>query len=186
MRRFLMVLGSYCLGFASILVVFGIVYLNRDASPVAYRSSVPPLSTGESIIAMFAVYLIALVLGMALSAPYAIDPPDTQIVFGWLVPIVFVPVIWAFKLVDLIGYLQLKFCWWLLSLLWHRVRPLARQQPSPPAPYGPGPYSVPQQAGPVGPSWQRDPSGRYPQRYWNGQAWTEHVANAGVVMNDPL
>ncbi|MEU8006220.1 DUF2510 domain-containing protein [Catellatospora sp. NPDC049111] len=185
MRRFLMVLGSYCMGFASLLILFGIVNLNSAPSPSAYRSSHPPLSTGESIFAMVTVYLIALVLGMALSAPYAIDPPDTRVDFGCLVPIVFLPVIWAFKLIDLIGFLQLKLYWWLLSLLWNRVRPLSWQQPPPQQVHAPQVH-LPQQTGPVGPSWQNDPTGRYMQRYWNGHAWTEHVANAGVVMTDPL
>jgi hypothetical protein len=34
--------------------------------------------------------------------------------------------------------------------------------------------------------WLRDPTGRYEQRYWNGDRWTEHVAAGGLQGTDPL
>jgi hypothetical protein len=34
-------------------------------------------------------------------------------------------------------------------------------------------------------SWQLDPTGRHQHRYWDGTAWTEHVADAGVAATDP-
>jgi hypothetical protein len=34
-------------------------------------------------------------------------------------------------------------------------------------------------------SWQPDPTGRHQHRYWDGTAWTEHVADAGVAATDP-
>jgi len=34
--------------------------------------------------------------------------------------------------------------------------------------------------------WFNDPYGRYQQRYWNGSAWTEHVATNGVQQVDPM
>ncbi len=33
--------------------------------------------------------------------------------------------------------------------------------------------------------WFPDPSGAHEHRYWDGQEWTEHVANAGVQSVDP-
>jgi hypothetical protein len=36
------------------------------------------------------------------------------------------------------------------------------------------------------PNWYRDPSGNYELRYWNGDAWTEHVSTAGVQSVDPI
>jgi hypothetical protein len=33
-------------------------------------------------------------------------------------------------------------------------------------------------------NWYKDPSGRYELRYWNGSAWTEHVATGGVQSTD--
>ena len=29
--------------------------------------------------------------------------------------------------------------------------------------------------------WHRDPTGRHETRYWDGAAWTEHVATGGVT-----
>jgi hypothetical protein len=44
-------------------------------------------------------------------------------------------------------------------------------------------------AGAVSPAvpaaWYKDPSGRYELRYWNGTAWTEHVARDGRQFTDP-
>ena len=34
-------------------------------------------------------------------------------------------------------------------------------------------------------NWYKDPSGRFEMRYWNGTAWTEHVATAGKQSIDP-
>jgi len=34
-------------------------------------------------------------------------------------------------------------------------------------------------------NWYKDPSGRYELRYWNGSAWTEHVATGGRQSVDP-
>ena len=34
-------------------------------------------------------------------------------------------------------------------------------------------------------NWYPDPSKRYELRYWNGSAWTEHVATGGVQSVDP-
>ncbi|MEX2563189.1 MAG: DUF2510 domain-containing protein [Nitriliruptoraceae bacterium] len=35
-------------------------------------------------------------------------------------------------------------------------------------------------------AWHPDPTGRHEYRYWDGQRWTEHVANAGQRAIDPL
>jgi hypothetical protein len=56
----------------------------------------------------------------------------------------------------------------------------AAPQPAPapaPAPQ-PAPSSVP--AG-----WYADPSSRFELRYWDGSAWTEHVARGGQQYTDP-
>lgn len=34
--------------------------------------------------------------------------------------------------------------------------------------------------------WLRDPTGRFAQRYWDGEQWTEHVARGGLQGTDPL
>ena len=33
--------------------------------------------------------------------------------------------------------------------------------------------------------WYPDPSGRHEVRYWDGNAWTEHVSRAGQQYTDP-
>jgi hypothetical protein len=34
-------------------------------------------------------------------------------------------------------------------------------------------------------NWYADPSGRFELRYWDGNAWTEHVSRAGQQYTDP-
>ena len=34
--------------------------------------------------------------------------------------------------------------------------------------------------------WYPDPADRHESRYWSGDGWTEHVANAGVTTADPI
>ena len=47
----------------------------------------------------------------------------------------------------------------------------------------PGAYPD-QPATPAG--WHPDPTRRHESRYWDGAAWTEHVADAGVTGVDPV
>lgn len=35
-------------------------------------------------------------------------------------------------------------------------------------------------------SWFPDPTGRHAQRYWDGSAWTAHVADGGTRASDPV
>lgn len=35
-------------------------------------------------------------------------------------------------------------------------------------------------------AWHPDPSGEHDHRYWDGERWTEHVADGGVASIDPL
>jgi hypothetical protein len=35
-------------------------------------------------------------------------------------------------------------------------------------------------------AWLADPTGRHQLRYWDGTAWTGHVADAGIAAEDPL
>ena len=43
--------------------------------------------------------------------------------------------------------------------------------------------TTPESAVPAG--WYADPSGRFDLRYWDGNAWTEHVSRAGQQYTDP-
>ncbi|MCE5202854.1 MAG: DUF2510 domain-containing protein [Coriobacteriales bacterium] len=39
---------------------------------------------------------------------------------------------------------------------------------------------------PAGAGWLEDPGGRHQYRYWDGTAWTDHVADGGQQSLDPL
>jgi hypothetical protein len=51
--------------------------------------------------------------------------------------------------------------------------------------YSPG-VSAPRSPSMAPPSWHPDPRGRHELRYWDGNEWTEHVADAGAQGTDPV
>lgn len=65
----------------------------------------------------------------------------------------------------------------------------APEAASPAPAAAPAPAPAPAAAAPATPAipadWYADPSGRFELRYWNGSAWTEHVARAGQQYTDP-
>lgn len=65
--------------------------------------------------------------------------------------------------------------------------PLPDAQPAPAAASpAAGPSATATAGAPSVPAnWYPDPSKRYELRYWNGSAWTEHVATGGVQSVDP-
>jgi hypothetical protein len=56
---------------------------------------------------------------------------------------------------------------------------------SPASGYSPA-VSAAQAASTSPPSWHPDPRGRHELRYWDGNEWTEHVADAGAQGTDPV
>ncbi len=65
-------------------------------------------------------------------------------------------------------------------------------EPAPPAPEPapepepePEPEPAPAAESTVPAGWYADPSGRFELRYWDGNAWTEHVSRAGQQYTDP-
>lgn len=64
------------------------------------------------------------------------------------------------------------------------VNPVAEPVASSPEP-APRQESQEQQASATPAGWYADPSGRYELRYWDGTAWTEHVARGGQQYTDP-
>ena len=61
--------------------------------------------------------------------------------------------------------------------------PSAAAAPAAPAPPA---SAAPAAPAPAAGAWHPDPAGRHEQRYHDGDAWTEHVANAGVQSTDPV
>ncbi len=55
-------------------------------------------------------------------------------------------------------------------------------EPTPTTPT-PAPAAVSTPSVPSG--WYADPAGRFELRYWDGNAWTEHVSRAGQQFTDP-
>ncbi len=47
-------------------------------------------------------------------------------------------------------------------------------------------HTVPLMADEVAAGWHADPMGRHQWRWWDGSAWTEHVAGGGVATTDPI
>jgi hypothetical protein len=67
--------------------------------------------------------------------------------------------------------------------------PAAQPEPTPAAQPEPTPVAAAAAAAPATPAvpanWYADPSGRFELRYWDGNAWTEHVSRAGQQYTDP-
>ena len=63
-----------------------------------------------------------------------------------------------------------------------QATPVLDEQPMPALAEPPPPSA----AVPPPPAWRADPTGRHESRYWDGDFWTEHVADAGVQAVDPF
>ncbi len=61
--------------------------------------------------------------------------------------------------------------------------PAPEPAPEPEPEPEPEPAPAPESTVPAG--WYADPSGRFELRYWDGNAWTEHVSRAGQQYTDP-
>src|SRR5437899_298011 len=59
----------------------------------------------------------------------------------------------------------------------------ARARPAP-APAPPPPVAAPA-AAPGAPGWAADPYGRHQWRYWDGNRWTDQVADGSTQSTDP-
>jgi hypothetical protein len=61
----------------------------------------------------------------------------------------------------------------------------ARPTPAPAAAAAPPPPVAAPTAGPGAPGWAADPYGRHQWRYWDGNRWTEQVADGSTQGTDP-
>ena len=169
MRRALLWMATMCVGGATFLLA------------VAAMAG----DTGATLGAI-AFWLLALAMGLALSAPAFLAPPEDGgglWVFRLPLPL------WLFlimiKLMSWTGFYVLLGCWTVIFKLKNShssgtLPSFHGRQPQPAQPYAPQRPVLPPA------SWQRDPSGRYPHRFWDGNRWTDHVANGNVRAVDPL
>ncbi len=194
MSRFLLFIGSFMVGSFTLVIPFAFL-VNASASDTqvgapADRPSSAPVG------ALIVTWLFVLVVGLVLSAPFFINPPDHIGIWSFKLPIV----LWLFlalvRLTSWVGLMILWGVWKLIYLMWDpRVSQQSQGQPyqpgsgQPPYPSQPPPPPIPGQPlpGQVLPaSWQRDPSGRHSMRYWDGSTWTPHVADGAAVALDPI
>jgi Protein of unknown function (DUF2510) len=70
------------------------------------------------------------------------------------------------------------------SMLPAPVRPVRAAPATAPAPAPPPPAAAPA-AGPGAPGWAADPYGRHQWRYWDGNRWTDQVADGSTQSTDP-
>jgi len=63
--------------------------------------------------------------------------------------------------------------------------PAAAPAAAAPAAPAPPPPPAPPAAATAAGAWHPDPSGRHEQRYWDGNAWTDHVMDGGTPGSDP-
>jgi len=183
MRNFLFSLGGLFVGGAT-----GMAALTLLGPP-------PPGEAKADLLLPAALFwLLTLLVGLVLSAPAVLAPPaggrGLTFRLPWPLWIAFM----VFKLVVWTGQMILFGVWWLIFLVLRPLRPTSpgpgvpqlstRRQPAVPGSV-PGP-GAPAPAPATSPSWHRDPTGRYAQRFWDGKKWTPHVANGTMTAIDPL
>jgi hypothetical protein len=172
MRRFLLFLGSLGVGLFSVLFI-PVILFSGDFT-----------TTAEAVLGWLAVLLV----GVALSTPFFVDPPAVIKVWNRPLPLPLAIALIVVRVLSWIGLMILRGIWWVIYRFWD-PRPVHPPAPAIPQqiPFaGTTPVLAQQPTGAVPASWQTDPTGRNLQRYWDGQKWTEHVANSGVMAIDPI
>jgi hypothetical protein len=179
MRKFLLWMGTMWVGTITLVVVLSTMISASSSSSTAFLGSI-------------VLWLFALVFGVALSAPAFLNPPeDNGGIWSFRLPLPLWMFLMMMKLTSWMGFYILLGTWMLIFKVWttHQANQLpsfsnAPQQAQPN--YGGQPYA-PQRAMAMPPaSWQADPTGRYPHRWWDGARWTDRVTNGNFQAVDPL
>ena len=191
MRRFLLFIGSFMVGSFTLFIGFALI-ANASGSDPQVSTSADTTQTGSVPVGpLIVAWLLVLLFGLALSAPFFMNPPDHIGIWSFSLPIFLWLFLIVIRLMSWVGLMILWGVWKLIYLVWD---PRGRQQPQT-QPYQPGygqppftppplPPTIPGQPMPA--SWQRDPSGRHSMRYWDGSTWTPHVADGSAVALDPI
>jgi hypothetical protein len=172
MRKLLLWMATMCVGGATLMI--GMLMLTGD---------------GSVFFAGVVLWLLALAIGLALSAPAFLDPPDDGGgVWSFRVPLPLWLFLTLMKLTSWVGFMVLLGSWMLIFQFWNSRNSGRRPQFSGAAgaqPSNPQQY-VPQQPSLPPASWQSDPTGRFLRRYWDGTRWTDQVTTGTAFAVDPL
>ncbi|GAB7046461.1 DUF2510 domain-containing protein [Catenuloplanes indicus] len=176
MRKFLLWIATMCVGGPTI--VTALTVFSGD---------------GSALLGAVLLWVFALVLGVLVSAPAFLDPPDGGGVWYFRVPLGLWLFLMMLKVISWVGFQVLSLVWMLIFLLWQNRntgrRPSFSGAGSGAAPdpvRAPVATAMPQRRASTPPAWHSDPTGRYTHRYWDGTRWTHLVANGAVQAVDPL
>jgi Protein of unknown function (DUF2510) len=199
----LILLGA--LGFS---IVGGIVSAVFTPGASAWRKLT---SLGFNVVSIWHVAVLAIAVGLvlALRVPF---PPDARgastvraallgaavlggvIVLSALIASIgaigdneaFVGLSWPEKIGNIMQWLGGAAVAGAVALLAARSQAVvpARARPAP-APAAPPPPVAAPTAAPGAPGWAADPYGRHQWRYWDGNRWTEQVADGSTQSTDP-
>jgi uncharacterized protein DUF2510 len=190
MRKFLLWMGTVWVGTITMVVIVSMM-IGASGSAGAFLGSI-------------LLWLFALAGGLALSAPAFLNPPeDNGGVWSFRLPLPLWLFLMGLKLASWMGFYILLGTWMLIFKVWdnHQNNRLptfsnAPQQGYTPqqgfapqpgyAAFAPQPGYNPFGTGMPAASWQADPTGRFPQRWWDGARWTDRVANGSTQAVDPL
>ncbi len=114
------------------------------------------------------VYTVLFVLGALISLPALLTVHHTTVSLAWFACDT------AMRAVAIVLLFGRPATAWFAAYRPPRPEPAGRQQTPRPQ----------YQAVPA--AWHPDPTGRHTHRYWDGTAWTPHVADDGRVALDPL
>ncbi|HET6480295.1 MAG TPA: hypothetical protein VFG35_09700 [Actinoplanes sp.] len=205
MKRFLLRIGTLWVGMVTIIVVLTTL-IAAGADESQYGTEAP--GVGAFFGGVF-LWLVSLGVGLALSAPAFLDPPeDNGGMWAFIVPLPLWMFLMVLKLASWIGFSILLGAWLLIFKVWHNHQskslPTFGAAPTGAAgsyasgpgggSYGAGSYGNPFATGApaapggssIPPSWQTDPTGRFGYRWWDGASWTDRVANGSNQIVDPL
>lgn len=191
MRKFLLWIGTMWVGMATLIVVVSILIGADSSNNNTYNYDNGSTGGGASVVlSSVVVWLFALAFGLALSAPAFLNPPeDNGGIWSFRLPLPLWMFLMLLKLTSWVGFYILLGTWMLIFKVWttHQNNRLPSFSNAPPPQQQPQPQYTPQPAMGMPPaSWQADPTGRYPHRWWDGSRWTDRVANGTFQASDPL
>jgi hypothetical protein len=190
MRKFLLWIGTMWVGMATLIVVVSILIGADSSNNNTYNYDHGNSGGGAGgVLSSVVVWLFALAFGLALSAPAFLNPPDDNGgIWSFRLPLPLWMFLMLLKLTSWVGFYILLGAWMLIFKVWttHQNNRLPSFSNAP-SQQQPQPQFTPHPAMGTPPaSWQADPTGRYPHRWWDGSRWTDRVANGTFQATDPL